>query len=627
MVGLPNLTPPGSLGGTQSAAPAQGAATPPIGTAQSASLPLTPDLDPTTQNLLLQQAQRSGWNAAPPQPDVKYVSNGYGQMIPVVQGYKMVITNPQNGARETLDLNYNSAAQGKGAQWGLAGAPDVKAPTASTTVPHIGDEKTGYYTQSGPPDANGNKTWQMVVPPGVPNADDEMKKALDRIDRQQEMAEKQANEAAGRGYMTNADYATMASKDAGDKLGQDKLAEDIRQFNATQAQKDKKFDRQQDAKDKVDAQNILQSQAQVGQINAQTGQIATATDIAKQKVGPEIAEIQARTDLSTQQKAELVQKIQQANQPTTVQATLGTTYGQYAQVDPNTGKVSFVDNPNYTPVTQAQVAARVGQLHNLMLQKGQEVQGKVGQFVDGKQYTAEDALRDFNTWHDQNIAPQQASLQAAQDDALLARAKDEASMRQQAYTAALGAGNQQVNAINARTNMNPVGAGYADVMDMVRQGKMPTGEQMKSAFTYQAQDPTQVAQQATQNAYQQMLGSAASNAPNPQAIDIAAQLNRTNYGGPPGAPAPAGPGAPAAPGQTAGANFIPGWPGSDPQLSGVRNPEPNAPRPLPSQFANPIYTGLAQGTSAPGPQMPPQMPFGAIAANPWANAPNYSFGG
>src|SRR5215831_5510173 len=329
MVGLPNLTPPGSLGGTQSAAPAQGAATPPIGTAQSASLPLTPDLDPTTQNLLLQQAQRSGWNAAPPQPDVKYVSNGYGQMIPVVQGYKMVITNPQNGARETLDLNYNSAAQGKGAQWGLAGAPDVKAPTASTTVPHIGDEKTGYYTQSGPPDANGNKTWQMVVPPGVPNADDEMKKALDRIDRQQEMAEKQANEAAGRGYMTNADYATMASKYAGDKLGQDKLAEDIRQFNATQAQKSKEFDIKQAAQNKTDAANILKTGAETTYIGAQTGQVQQATDIAGRKAGPEIGEIEARTAGTQATTAKTLQDIAQGKAPTTVQATLGTGYGQY----------------------------------------------------------------------------------------------------------------------------------------------------------------------------------------------------------------------------------------------------------------------------------------------------------
>src|SRR5215831_4990993 len=464
----PDLTPPPSLGGapqqssgmpswwpwggqpTQPAAPAAPPApAAPVANAATAPIPMTAE----QQQQILQQVGRSGWTTTPyAVPDIQYVANpsGYGAPIPQVRGYIMSVSDGK-GNNQTIKLNH---APGSDQEWTVTTPPTALPKPVTTTQPaHIGDEKTGYYAQVGPPDANGNPTWKQVVPPGTPNADEEMKKALDRIDRQQEMTEKQANEAAGRGYMTNAEYATMASKYAGDKLGQDKLAEDIRQFNATQAQKSKEFDIKQAAQDKTDAANILKTGAETTYIGAQTGQVQQATDIAGRKAGPEIGEIEARTAGTQATTAKTLQDIAQGKAPTTVQATLGTGYGQYAQVDPNTGKVSFTDNPNYQPKTAAEIAARVGQIQNLAQSKQQEVQGKVGQ----NGYTAEDALKEFNGWWDQQVAPQQASLQQAQQDAELARAKTQSDMRQQAMQTALSAGTQQLTAIKNYAEMNPVG--------------------------------------------------------------------------------------------------------------------------------------------------------------------------
>lgn len=496
----------------------------------------------------------------------------------------------------------------------------------------IGDDKTGWYLPIGPPDANGKPTYQLVVPAGTPNADEEISKAIQRQNDEAERNERTANQAAGRGYMTNAEYAKIANDAATRGQSAADLAEKIRQFDLTQGQAQHQFDVTAAQKDKVDAANILKTAADTGLATANTGlatantaSVSSATDIAKQKAPSEIAEIQARTDLSEAQKAKYIQDLALAKVPTTVQATLGDTSANFAQVDPTTGRVSFTANPNYQPKTQAQIAARVGQLQSLMQAKGQEVQAKVGQTVNGKQYTAEDALRDFNDWHAQNISPQQASLQAAQDDAQFQRAKDDAALRQGAMTSALGAGTQNINAFNANVAANPVGAGYADVMNQVRQGKMPTGQQMKDAFTYQAPNPMQTSQQATMDALKYIDPRvAAANGmppPNPQGIDIPGMLNRTNYGGPPGAP-PAPPATaqvatpPPAQGTTMTPNMVnmsamPGYGGG-----GQSTPLPN----LALQGAQGAGVGVGGMFSG-----LPAMPYQAIGANPWDYAPNYMY--
>src|SRR5215471_19750419 len=559
----------------------------------------------------------------------KMGKNPVGADVLIDTGEYQITVQTPDGRTLPMTVTRNTDPQGNDS-W-IAQPPKDTTSTTKATSPTDYVVKT---TDNGtwyPNDVNNpGGGYHMIVPAGVKNEDEEITKAVDRQVKEGDRNARQRNLDANGFYGTDTEYANFIHQAQADKLNQADLQEKIRQFNV-QHQYDDQQEKRADDKAASDlltaATGRAATQASTAATQATTAQTQQNIDIARQKLPGELTQQQATLAATQASTAKTLQDIQQGKAPAPVQATLGTGYGQYASIDPSTGQVTFNQNPNFQAKTQADVAARVGQIQALMTQKGQEAQAKVGQMVNGKLYTAEDALRDFNSWHDQNVAPQQAQLQAAQEEAQFTRAKDEASMRQQAYQTALGAGTQQVSAINARTNMNPVGAGYADVMDLARQGKMPTGQQMASAFTYQAQDPTQVAQQATQDAYKALLGGGPGGGapPNPQAIDIAGMLNRTNYGGPqaaPPAPAPA-------PAATAGANWLPGWPGSDPRLSGNLNPEPNAPRPLPSQFANPIYAGLNQGTGPYGPPPPPsspQMPFGAISANPWNFAPDYSFG-
>jgi len=565
------------------------------------------------QASILQQIGRTGWTTTPyAVPDIQYVANpnGYGAPIPQVRGYTLSISDGK-GNNQTIKLNH---APGSDQEWAVTDAPTALPKPATATVDHLGDENTGYYARNGPPDANGQPTWQMVVPPHTPNADDEMTKALGRIDRQQEMAEKQANEAAGRGYQTNADYQKMASQYANDQLGQAKLQEDIRQFNATQAQKDKQFDVERAAKDKVDAQNILQSQAQTGLIGANTASVTQATQLAGMKAPGEMAKTAAETEAQQATTAKTLQDIAQGKQPTTVQNTLGTTYGQYAQVDPNTGKVSFTDNPNYQPTTMAQIAARVGQINDLMRQKQAEVQGKVG--TNG--YTADDALKEFNGWYDQQVAPQQASLQQATQDAELARAKTQSDMRQNAMQTALAAGTQQLTAIKNYADMNPVANQGALAAAYSKVGA-PAG--ITDAITYRAPNPMSAAQQGTMNAlkYIDPTAAAATGTPPPnyQAMDPYAMLDRTRYL-PQGAAAPAAPAPPA----------TPGW---------LRADQMNGTAPLGNAMAAPGVAGTVlpgspqfMGGGPPPGAAPPNwgqpMPNFSTPRMPWDYAPDYSYG-
>lgn len=566
---------------------------------------------------------------------IKQLAAAHGGMsgAPSVQG-SILKTGPNAGHLQPTGFDLYTFADGTTVEVTPDGqTQNLKLAASSTRAPvkdtALGDDKTGWYLPVGPPDANGKPTYQLVVPAGTPNADDEISKAIKRQNDEAERNERTMNQAAGRGYMTNTEYAKIANDAATRGQSAADLTEKIRQFDATQGENQRQFDITAKQKDAVDAANILKTTADTGLATANTGlatantaSVASATDIARAKSGPEIAEIQARTDLTEAQKAKAIQDLALAKVPTTVQTTLGNTSANYAQVNPTTGQVSFTANPNYQPTTQAQIAARVGQLQSLMQQKGQEVQGKVGQTVDGKVYTAEDALSDFNAWHTQNIAPEQTSLQAAQNDAMFQRAKDDAALRQGAMTSALGAGTQNINAFNANVAANPVGAGYADVMDQVRQGKMPTGQQMKDAFTYQAANPMQTSQQATMDALKYIDPRvAAANGmpiPNPQGIDVAGMLNRTNYAGPPGmAPAPpaaaqaAPPPPPPAPGTTMTPNMVnmsamPGYGGG-----GQSTPLPNLAL-QGAQGAGAGVGGLLGGLAQYG-------------VNPWDYAPNYMY--
>jgi hypothetical protein len=94
----------------------------------------------------------------------------------------------------------------------------VKPPTNTTLSPQLTPKDAVYVKGSGtylpidpdPAKLGDPNNWQKILPDGVPNADEEMNKALERIDRQQSMTEKQNNFAAGRGYQSDAEYQKMA---------------------------------------------------------------------------------------------------------------------------------------------------------------------------------------------------------------------------------------------------------------------------------------------------------------------------------------------------------------------------------------------------------------------------------
>lgn len=412
------------------------------------------------------------------------------------------------------------------------------APKATTTTP-IGSADIGYWLVDPT-----TKTVTNVVPPKTPNADEEMKKALDRMDRQQEMTEKQANDVAGRGYMTNAEYATMASKYAGDKLGQDKLAEDIRQFNATQSESRRQFDLKQAASDKKAADDLLTSAANRGLTGAQAAKTGVETAGLQQGIEKTAAMLPgelkqqaatlggteattAGTQAATQR---TLQQIQQGNAPTVQTPQTG----MYTWTrNPNTGEVTQTGiNPEFMPKTQAEIAARVGQINNYADAKSKEVQNKVGSIVNGKQYTADDALKEFNSWYDSNVAPQTGALQAAQQAAAFQQAKDEAAMRTSAYNSALGAGTQAINAFAGMQN-GRVGPGFEAASQAASSGDFKALGNVPNATTYQAPDLTQTANDAVMNALKYISPTAAQATgtplPNFQSIDITGNLDRLKY--------------------------------------------------------------------------------------------------
>jgi len=461
--------------------------------------------------------------------------------------YQVTVQTPDG---RTVPMTVTRSTDPGGNPSWIAQPPKDMTPTTKATSPTDYVVKT---TDNGtwyPDDVNNpGGGYHQILPPGIKNEDEEITKAVARQVAEGERNARQANFAKYGFYGTDTEYANFQHQAAADKLSAAELKQRQDEFNQTH----KYDDENQAIKDRAAADALKTSAvgreattAGTAQTKATTAQTAQTTEQQAQRFPGELKQQAATLAATEASTASTKQATQIAGAP---QPTVTSTDPYITSKNPLTGDVTqSQQNLNYQATTQPQIAARVGQLQALMNQKGAEVQGKVGQTIDGKIYTADDALRDFNAWHDANIAPQQASLQAAQENVQFARAKDEAEMRRQAYQQALGAGTQNINAINARTSMNPVGDSYASVMDQVRQGKMPSGADMAGAFTYQAEDPTVSAQKATMEALKYIDPRvAAANGmppPNPQGIDIAGMLNRTNYLGPPGAPAATGAPAP-----------------------------------------------------------------------------------
>jgi hypothetical protein len=334
--------------------------------------------------------------------------------------------------------------------------------------------------------------------------------------------------------------------------------------------------------------------------------------------------------------------------PTQLQGSAELPYQEFMDAQ---GNITRRDNPNYQPKTPGDIASRVGQIQTLMQAKSAEVQAKVGK----NNYTAEDALKEFNTWYDVNVTPQQSALQAAQEQVQFLRGQELAKTRTSAQTAATGYGSGLTSAFNAMAGAHPMPThpGYAAASAELAKGKIPSDP---SALAWTGPNPVELYQQGVQNAlkYIDPASAAASGMPAPsfQGIDIGAALGAKNYApqgmsappaAPPGAPAPPpppGPPVPPAPpppmpgggvngmGTPIGAGGMAAlMPGRADQFSGA-TPLGNALAPAPGLTGtvnpgDPNYLGGPAGQ--PMPDWYQQMMAGIRGG--WENAPDYLPGG
>src|SRR5215468_2029141 len=168
-----------------------GQPTPPLptggGAARATQVPNLPNMqmDPTTQANILAQIQRSGWNASQPTPEIQFTQDPGGNPTPVVKGWSMVITDPKTGTNEKVGLSYSPGGR---MPWGITDAPKSlptdPAVAGRTTV------KTNQGVYSYDPKT---QTTTYLMPSDIPNADEEISKAVERQDREALRNEKEAN--------------------------------------------------------------------------------------------------------------------------------------------------------------------------------------------------------------------------------------------------------------------------------------------------------------------------------------------------------------------------------------------------------------------------------------------------
>ena len=378
------------------------------------------------------------------------------------------------------------------------------------------------------PDPNDPTKWNPVTPEGP----DDQKKIAD-------IAEREKNKTLTGRYMTDIESLDYQAKV--NNLGYD--AQKAALFPGQVAQQ---------------GATLAGTQASTAGTQASTAQTLQNIDIAKAKLPGDLAQA-AATLAGTQASTAATQQATQIAGAPQVQAPQT---GMYTwQKDPKTGEIKQTGiNVEYQAKTQADVLARIGQMHSLMQQKSDEVQAK----VDAKTISPEQGLAEFNQWYDRNITPQAGQLQAAQQAAQFKQAQDEAVMRQNAYTSALSAGSQARENWTAN-NVNRVGPGWQAASEAAGRGDFKAMSAVPNSVTYRAPDVNQVATNAVNEALKYLSPSAAAATgtplPNFQNVDITQQLSPVPYVSRFGPGAPVGTGAPPPPppmGPVAPPNQVPG---------------------------------------------------------------------
>lgn len=491
-------------------------------------------LSDAEQMAILATLERPGWtiaNAAAV-PVTRLGQDARLQSVNIPTGEYTILLKDPSGQFQPAKIRQGGALPDGTPKWVASDAPDTYPKPVKTEDRQVVTFADGSRMEAQGTKPDGTTNWVQIGAPNISNPDTDRSTALKAQSDQELINRRRVNEAAGRGYITDDDWITFQQN--GEKLGQSQqeinLARD--KFNQQKLN--------EDAKRQPEIDQIL---AETGRIGAQTGlasaqanQVTGAAEIAASKAPGEIEENAARTDLAKAQAAQARQATDIAKAPTT--ADVGT--GQYIyQQNPLTGDLKSSLNLNAAqPKTAADISARMGQLQSLAQAKKQELSARS---LKDPNFTAEQALSEWNTWWDANVESQKGALEAAQVEAQAQRARDDAAMRTSAYTAAQAGGTQAINAYNAQAPRR-VGPGAAEAAQGLMSGKPMSQVDMKSAMFYDAPNLQDQASQATMDALKYISPTAAqatgTGLPDYRSVDIAGGLNRMNYQPGGGAAAP-----------------------------------------------------------------------------------------
>jgi len=200
------------------------------------------------------------------------------------------------------------------------------------------------------------------------------------------------------------------------------------------------------------------------------------------------------------------------------------------------GNLTSVPNPAYQPKTQAEVAARVGQLQQQAIAQ----RDRLAQQVSGGVLTQDEAAQQFDQWWSTNVEPQKGSLEAAQRTAQQAEQRQQEEQARANFATAQTAGRQAAD-IYAATLPYRVGPGFGAALNQLSgaysSGKAPPQMDLASAVTFPVPNLNAMAEQATAQALAHISPTAAAIAggPTPSIPQMAPQfdvnqlLSRTSY--------------------------------------------------------------------------------------------------
>jgi hypothetical protein len=211
------------------------------------------------------------------------------------------------------------------------------------------------------------------------------------------------------------------------------------------------------------------------------------------------------------------------------------------------GQISTQANPNYTPISTAEIAGQVSRLQA-------QAQAQRDQLLAKQQsgaITADQANTQFNQWWAQNVEPQKAMLDAAQKTAVQAEQQKAQEQARLNLGTAQAAGNAVVTATAGEHRVGPgFGAMVSNIQNSFASGKPPaamSAQDWSNALVTPSPDYSSIYENATAQALKHISPTAAQIAtgqPVPtglataQGMNVNQVLNQTQYGFP-GGPSPA----------------------------------------------------------------------------------------